>query len=893
VALAEEPAATGPGLEEIVVTATKREQNLMTAPLAVSAFDQDRLIREGVQDVTNIGSLVPNMQVGLSPSDSGVQVTVRGITSNNFTELGDPTVAIHVDGVFTPRPQAGLALMHDVERVEILRGPQGTLFGRNSTSGAVNIISARPKFGELDSQLNWEFGNYDRRAMRGWFNLSNSDIFATRFSFYVDRADSWLDQVKDEFDLALDVEGDPAAGHDNQRLITGPDSNPTGPRDLPADGIAVTDQRLNRAVDESDAYFNSDKWATRLSFRFQPSENFDWLLSWDNFQDNGAGNLSLKDCEKAAGTFFACDHDQWYARINVPGEKDFNIQTLRSEMIWQLPTTVVELRLANSIQKRFQQHDGDAGAFTDPDHPAYGIDRLAAAGQQRSLLIKDRQRIVSLGFEPFVRFPFEDLRLTTRYSDYDSKVAELQFKSSEPLNGTLSWIAGLFHLEEINDVRLDVEIPTCCNVGLPLAQAFVQPDRRVSSTAAFAQFDWAVTPQLNLTFGYRYTQDEKSDKGGSNHLTTGYWVNPNLYAPPEDTFWFESWTFVGRGADDFKPLQAGNTLKDSYGSLAENFIERVPGTDNTFEASWSKGTWKIGFDYLLRDDLFLYGYIATGFKAGGFGDKVNICDCDDEGALTAFPYDPEENTTLELGFKTTIMDDSLNLLGNVFYSDYTDMQRTVWAIVGRGKETDREIGTLITSNLDGATIIGAELEFDWYNPWPEGRIYGWISYLDAEIGSQPGGEDGFFCFERALLELTPCPPEDPTQVTDGVARRPADLSGNRLPWSPEWSLAVTASHNWYFRDLRLNGSLTYNWTDEMFFDDTNFDEGPFHSGQKAVSTVASSLSLISEQQQWALELFGHNLTDELIRSWSDQGPGYQRANFFPPRTFGLRLRKDF
>ena len=84
------------------------------------------------------------MQIGSSPSDSGVQVTVRGITSNNFTELGDPTVAIHVDGMYTPRPQAGLALLHDVGRVEILRGPQGTLFGRNSTSGSINIITAQP-----------------------------------------------------------------------------------------------------------------------------------------------------------------------------------------------------------------------------------------------------------------------------------------------------------------------------------------------------------------------------------------------------------------------------------------------------------------------------------------------------------------------------------------------------------------------------------------------------------------------------------------------------------------------------------------------------------------------------------------------------------------------------
>ena len=137
-----DPASQGVVMEELIVTATKRETDLMKTPVAVSAVSQQQLTDLAVSNITDLGDLVPNMQVGSSPSDSGVQVTVRGITSNNFTELGDPTVAIHVDGMYSPRPQAGLALLHDVARVEILRGPQGTLFGRNSTSGSINIITS-------------------------------------------------------------------------------------------------------------------------------------------------------------------------------------------------------------------------------------------------------------------------------------------------------------------------------------------------------------------------------------------------------------------------------------------------------------------------------------------------------------------------------------------------------------------------------------------------------------------------------------------------------------------------------------------------------------------------------------------------------------------------------
>ena len=133
-------------LQSVTVTATKRETQLMKTPVAVTAVTEDALDRNGVRDVRELGNLVPAMQVGFSPLDSGVQVTIRGITSNNFTELGDPAVGIHFDGVYSPRPQSGMTLNNDVSRVEVLRGPQGTLFGRNSTAGAINILANRPSF---------------------------------------------------------------------------------------------------------------------------------------------------------------------------------------------------------------------------------------------------------------------------------------------------------------------------------------------------------------------------------------------------------------------------------------------------------------------------------------------------------------------------------------------------------------------------------------------------------------------------------------------------------------------------------------------------------------------------------------------------------------------------
>ncbi len=867
-------------LEEVTVTATKFETTLMQTPLAVSAFTQDALDRQGVQDVRDLGNLVPNMQVGFSPSDSGVQVVVRGITSNNFTELGDPTVGIHIDGSYTPRPQNGLALMHDVERVEVLRGPQGTLFGRNSTAGSINIITARPVYDQAFGSGDIEFGNNNHKLMRGMFNVPINDWIALRGSFMVDKTDSYIDQRMDTFDLNWDT--------DNDGIFN-------GPNDVPADGIANTDQRRNHPVEDSDAYGNSNRWAGRLSLGMKPTEDIDWLLTFDRYRDQGAGMISLKDCEKAKGTFFACDQPQFSANINVPGELNMTIDTWRSEFKWQATDDiVVEHRIAYSSETRHQEYDGDGGAFADPEHPAYGINRVCCGGF--GFLIRDPQAIIDAGFAPYALFPFEDLQLTTRYSNYDSLTSELQIKSSG--DGPLKWVLGAFYLQEKNDIRFDVEIPFCCSAGIPLAQSFVQPNRQVESEAIFGQLDYKVNDKLNITAGYRYSWDKKSDKGGSNHETIGYWVNPGAF-DPTGSFWMESWGLIGIApywSTSGQLYQAGN-LTDGMGSLAEDFIDRVPGSDNTFSAKWSKGTWRLGADYELNENWFLYGYAATGYKAGGFGDKVNVCDC--EGGLTAFAYEPEETTTIEAGFKARLADGKLNLLGNVFFTQYDNMQRTTWAIVGKSQVSNRDIGTLLTTNIAEAEVKGLELEFDWL-PWKGGRVYGWFTYLDATITKFPGAEDGWFCFERAYLGLSECAPEDPTQVRpDNSLRRPADYRGKKLPWSPEFSTNITMEHTFALDSAKfgegklLIPNISMHWQSEMFFADNNFDEGPFHSGQRAFATFNASLRLVDTMDGWSSELYIYNLTDKLVRQWADPGPGYMKASFFPPRSYGIKFHKDF
>ena len=925
-------------LDEVIVTATKRETSLMETAIAVSAFSQESIDAAGVKNLLDIGDMVPNMQIALSPSDSGVQVVVRGLSSNNFTEIGDPTVAMHFDGLYSPRPQAGLALMYDVERVEISRGPQGTLFGRNSTAGSVNVISARPNFDQQEGKIEVEIGKYNQQAVKGWYNQPVNNEIALRASFFVDQADSWYNQMPDTFDLEWDVNGDGTIGSG----------------DIAADGIPNVDQRrLKKDADgnplpfsASESYGSVDRKGARLGMRFEPNNDVSLDLVADYFQDNSPGTLGLKDCAKAEGTFFECDHGQWDVNVNVPGKMDMNMVGIRGVLTWDINEDVLfEGRLGFSRQQRSQEHDASV-VYADPDHPAYGLMRtwwsagaapVGCEGGNGTMvvcpnLVNDLALLQSLGYEDNAMQPFNDLSLSTNYSDYRSVVAELQLKSTS--DSDLQWITGLFMMQENNEIRFDVEDAFCCGIVLPLAQSFVQPERIVESAAVFAQFDYKVNEKLNTTFGARYTYDAKEDIGGRNYITAGYrQPNIGLYDPAfvpgvsGPSFDYEAWTKFGIQTSAANLYQS-DVLTTDMGTLGDGFLERLQFSDNSHKGDWSKVTWKVGFDYLVSDDVFVYGSIGTGYKSGGFGDAVDICDCN---IVDTFDYDPEENITYELGVKATLLDGRLNLLGNIFMLDNTNLQDTFYAIVGfsgeeiavpdsyvdtEGRAVDcsaqeevelaegevapdpvqcvvvgRDIGTLITQNIGKTRNIGAEIEFDWA-PYYGGRVTGWVAWLDSEIRDLEDVQDGWYCLERALLGLTNCP--EKTVNANGDEGRWTSFVGNAMPWSPKYSATVNYEHNWFLSNgLRLSPYISVNWTDEMFFDKGNFSEGALHSGQAAVATGSFALRLINEEDRWAFEAYVRNVTNETVRNWADRGPGYMRGSFYKPRHYGLKFNMAF
>ncbi|MEL7185857.1 MAG: TonB-dependent receptor [Pseudomonadota bacterium] len=191
-------------LEEIIVTAQKREQSLQELPLSVTALSADDLRRAGAANLTDIRALVPGLAIDNTESP---QVALRGITSNNLLPTGDPAVATHYNGVYIGRPSALRSAFFDLARVEVLKGPQGILYGRNATGGSINVHYNRPEF-DTNGYVDTQFGNYSYANITGVANLEAvEDTFAVRLAANYQQRDSFAGTGavgNDHFGSALD-----------------------------------------------------------------------------------------------------------------------------------------------------------------------------------------------------------------------------------------------------------------------------------------------------------------------------------------------------------------------------------------------------------------------------------------------------------------------------------------------------------------------------------------------------------------------------------------------------------------------------------------------------------------------------------------------------------------
>ncbi|MDQ2762893.1 MAG: TonB-dependent receptor, partial [Pseudomonadota bacterium] len=258
------PTAVSDG--DIIVTATRRETTLQKTPLAVSAFSQANLDRQQVTNVTDLARFVPSLQFNQQGDQSAVLLTLRGIGNDTaFTEVADPEVAIYIDGIYSPRAQGATVLFYDLERAEVLRGPQGTLFGRNATAGALSLITAKPNFGGLHGYVEAIAGDYKRVGTRGAINIPITDNLAARFAFVTEQHDGYADYQ-------------------------------------PAPNVPNVDR--SAFITTGKKYYAQDQKSGRVSLLWNPGR-FTWNLSAEGFLDKGAPIIALLQTPRPGTKLFS------------------------------------------------------------------------------------------------------------------------------------------------------------------------------------------------------------------------------------------------------------------------------------------------------------------------------------------------------------------------------------------------------------------------------------------------------------------------------------------------------------------------------------------------------------------------------------------------------------
>lgn len=242
-------AAESDVLEEVIITAEKRSSTVQDTPLSIAAFSGDELEAAGIASTEGLSSLTPGLVV---QKEVIGKVVIRGVGTENFSVGSDPGVAIHQDGVYLARSSVSVFDFFDTERVEVLRGPQGTLYGRNATGGVINIISRKPEK-DFGGYAKIDFGNYVKTRLEGALNVPFSDTVSGRLSVLSARRDGYTEN-----------------------------------------------QFANAAARGIDQLDNQDLWAVRGQIAFNPSDTFSGLLQVDLARDN-SNPTAFKYFTHAAG----------------------------------------------------------------------------------------------------------------------------------------------------------------------------------------------------------------------------------------------------------------------------------------------------------------------------------------------------------------------------------------------------------------------------------------------------------------------------------------------------------------------------------------------------------------------------------------------------------------
>lgn len=828
-------------LDEIIVTAEKRAENLQDVPISIAAFDLEALETNRIEGLEDIGTFTPGVYVTQNPADpTGVRINIRGIGTFDPQVGQDSRVAIYQDGVYLGKTQ-GLAFdLPDMQRIEILKGPQGTLYGRNTVAGAVNLISAQPDPSGYSGRLLAEYGNFNHMKANGALNIPLGDAAAFRISgLYMER-DGWVENNgpgsdfagEDKYGVraALGVEVSPDMRLDfavdysevsKEPLFYqsfGPGAQPFSAAITPFDNGRQEEVTTSFAPEKGDSTNlglsgiltwdrnDTDRLKITAAYREANSSRFVSLIPTANPQIlnaiTGGFNQALAPLPfafAAGGQPGALRPDFASAFTGNPPERGLFLtqdgqlaDTLDGHEQMSLEATytgsAADGRLEYTLGAFY--YDEETGNGTQPGNPTNANDYLFVLGAFNPLVTQSlpgvSQFLTNIGVPAAQQGPIPGSLALLAVLSNPNTPAGLRgqaFQNLQILNGfNLNFLASA-RQSAANDLSIETQ-----------------------ALALYGQATYHLTDDFRITAGLRYSDESKDGIGQSKS------------------------PFFNDTID-----LTGGTILPNISSYDDDILDP-----------------SITLEYDASDDVLLYASYKQSFRSGGFNAAAVGLRLPGETFGADFNFGREDITAYEAGFKAEF-NNRIRLNGSAFYYDFTNKQTTV------------ALNPIIATSR---AVVNSDDE-----------VYGFEIDGDFALTDSLSARAAYTFIDGDAGDVT-------NPLTGAVEVR------DQLQGTPKNSLLAALDYNGTVGDKTVFGNLTYSYKDSVLLIPQN---NLFLPSRNLVSGRIGMGFDMENGGQATLALWGQNLFDSeyLIDQLPFNTFAYNTKVYGQPRTYGVSLGYKF
>ena len=845
-------AEAGPGEgAAVIVTAEKRAVNIEKVPVAVTAFTSKQRDLVGIESLQDLTNFTP----GLAYSTSLDRAFIRGVGRQTNNLSTQPGVATYVDGVYNSATVSASGDSLFVDRIEVLRGPQGTLYGRNSIGGTINAISRRPT-NEFYAEARANFGNYDLYNFEAAVSGPVMDGLKVRIAGYDDNQDQGY------FKNVVGGPSEGGSGHSwylEGQILANPTPNIEAWVKLDAVGADSSYRASNSNEPYDTVPFAIGSLGPNPALVFNPCftvSPFAACAGSPNGTNTGIGGTFT---ERGNVTQNPGIQNIRNFASNTPEHAnltdDYNID---GSLTWHTPFDADLKYIGGYTHYKYHlitDYDGTSvTSFTEPCFLA--------------------------GCTPFTAFPSVPFNYIEDKSYFSN---ELNLTSTG--NGPVQWILGLYQYHEFFGQSIDFPSPQQFQLASPISLLTGLPesnptrnyyhaaqDMNEDSYAVFGQVDWKITDTLKLTGGLRYSDDHLAGTETTRQITLGL---PAFYASISPAFGGPLGPFPFLGAAtpalDGTPFlistaPARGVSTPTKINLATGFATRG------LSATWSAPTGTAGLEWTPDRDSLYYAKYSRGYKAGGFN----------AGAIVAAPEtNPEYLDAYEVGAKHQWFDRRLTTNVALFYYNYDNMQIPLSVQPATGPAMTQVF------NLKQVQSYGVELETIW-QPIEHAQILFNYSYLNATI------HDKSDCFIDGNDPTAVAPQANTHGCKAGSGAQTVD--GQIVPESPRNKISLSGNYTFVFDPGSLTLSATYIWKDKTY--DSIFNR--FYSLAPSYDQVDLRASFNDAKNRYTVILYGKNVFNTLgydgvagARLSTDAYARYQTFGLTPPATYGVELQYRF